>query len=92
MRVKVLLFAGLRDIVGKSELESEVPDAATIGDVWTALVTTYPDLAKYGASLSCAHNEEYAPRTAAVSDGDEVAFLPPVSGGYDGHIARKRRV
>jgi molybdopterin converting factor subunit 1 len=79
--VTVRLFARLRDLVGASELEARVADAATVRDVWNELVRRYPDLAAYESSISCARNEEYAPMTTPAADGDEIAFLPPVSGG-----------
>jgi len=81
MRVTIRLFARLRDIVGASELEHDVPAPATVGDVWRRLVGSYPDLAAYAPSVSCAVNEDYVRWDAALSDGDEIAFLPPVSGG-----------
>jgi molybdopterin converting factor small subunit len=49
--------------------------------VWDALVREYPTVAPYAESMSCAVNADYARMTAAVNEGDEVAFLPPVSGG-----------
>ena len=81
MRVKVRLFARLRDIVGAAELERSVPSGATAQTVWRALANEYAELAKYEAVSSCAVNEEYAKFTTPLEDGDEVAFLPPVSGG-----------
>jgi molybdopterin converting factor subunit 1 len=81
VRVTVRLFARLRELVGASELERDVPAGATVGTVWEALVGEYPAIAAYAASISCAVNIEYARMTTAVNDGDEVAFLPPVSGG-----------
>ncbi len=81
MQVTVRLFARLRDIVGKGELEREFPAGATAQHVWNALATEHPALAPYGAVSSCAVNEEYARFSAPLSDGDEIAFLPPVSGG-----------
>ncbi len=81
MRVRVRLFAGLRDIAGAAELDRDVAARATIGDVWHALVADFPGLARYAASVSCARNEEYARMSAPLTDGDEIAFLPPVSGG-----------
>ena len=81
MRVTIRLFARLRDIVGASELTREVPDDATAAAVWDALVAAHPDLEAYGAAMSIAVNEEYARRETPLSEGDEVAFLPPVSGG-----------
>ncbi|MPY87855.1 MAG: MoaD family protein [Luteitalea sp.] len=81
MRVTVRLFARLRDVVGETELVREIPPDATVADVWQALAVEWPAVAAYGASLSCAVNADYARMTARVEDGDEVAFLPPVSGG-----------
>jgi molybdopterin converting factor subunit 1 len=81
MRVTVRLFARLRDLAGTGELVREMPDSATVQTVWTALTREMPALAQYGESMSVAVNAEYARMAAALHDGDEVAFLPPVSGG-----------
>lgn len=81
MRVTIRLFARLRDIVGAGELDRELPPGSTAQDVWNALAAEHRELAPYGAVSSCAVNQEYARFTSAVHDGDEVAFLPPVSGG-----------
>jgi molybdopterin converting factor subunit 1 len=81
MRVTVRLFARLRDIAGSGDLARDAPTGATVGDVWRGLVTEFPEMARYQASISSAVNADYAKMTAALSDGDEVAFLPPVSGG-----------
>jgi molybdopterin converting factor subunit 1 len=81
MRVTVRLFARLRDIAGAPELTRELPPGATIGVVWRNLAGEFPALAAYEQSISSALNADYARMDALVSDGDEVAFLPPVSGG-----------
>jgi len=81
MRVTVRLFARLRDIAGSAELTRDAPTGATVGDVWRGLVAEFPEMARYDSSISSAVNAEYAKMTAAVADGDDVAFLPPVSGG-----------
>lgn len=81
MRVTVRLFARLRDIAGSGDLVREAPDGATVADVWRALVKDFPDMARYESSMSSAVNADYARMTAPIADGDEVAFLPPVSGG-----------
>ena len=73
MRVRVRLFAGLRERAGWSQREI---DAATVADVWAAL-----DLGDEPSGLLYAVNKEYAPRERALADGDEVALIPPVSGG-----------
>jgi molybdopterin converting factor small subunit len=58
-----------------------VPDEAVALDAWQTLVAEFPALGDYTRSISCAVNEDYARLTATLKDGDEVAFLPPVSGG-----------
>jgi molybdopterin converting factor subunit 1 len=81
MRVTVRLFARLRDIAGAAELVRELPDGATAADAWRSLVADFPEMARYDASISTAVNTEYAKMQTALAHGDEVAFLPPVSGG-----------
>jgi molybdopterin converting factor subunit 1 len=81
MRVTVRLFAKLRDIAKAADLSRDVPAGATVADVWRALVAEFPEMARYESSISSAVNADYARMTAAIADGDEVAFLPPVSGG-----------
>jgi len=81
VRVTVRLFARLRDITGASELARELAPGATIGDLWRQLADEFPELAQYGRSISSAVNTDYARMDHGVADGDEVAFLPPVSGG-----------
>ena len=81
MRVTVKLFARLRDIAGTPELTRELAPGATIGAVWKGLAGEFPELAQYERSISSALNADYARMDAVVRDGDEVAFLPPVSGG-----------
>ena len=71
--VKIRLFAGLRERAGWSQREIA---AATVGDVWAAL-----DLGDEPDGLLYAVNRTYAPRDTALADGDEVALIPPVSGG-----------
>jgi molybdopterin converting factor subunit 1 len=80
MRVTIRLFARLKDLAA-AELAREVPAGASVADIWQGMVAEYPGLAPYGSSVSAAVNAEYAKMDAAVAEGDEVAFLPPVSGG-----------
>ena len=81
MRVTVRLFARLRELAGAGELEREVEAPATIGSVWAGLVEKFPAFAPYTGTISAARNLEYVRSEAPVAEGDEIAFLPPVSGG-----------
>ena len=81
MRVTVRLFARLRDIAGSEEMTCTVEPGATIGALWKQLAREFPELGQYERSISSALNADYARMDTAVHDGDEVAFLPPVSGG-----------
>ena len=81
MRVTVRLFARLRDLAGTGELIREVPDDADARAVWNDLVLEWPGLREYEKTMSVAVNAEYARMSAQVHDGDEIAFMPPVSGG-----------
>jgi molybdopterin converting factor subunit 1 len=81
MRVTVKLFARLRDIAGSPELARDVAPGATIATVWRDLANEFPELSNYERSISSAVNADYAKMDQVLSDGDEVAFLPPVSGG-----------
>lgn len=81
MRIVIRPFARLRDIVGAERLERDVPDGATVEAVWAALAGEFPDLAPLRRAVSVAVNEEFSRFAARVYDGDEVALLPPVSGG-----------
>ena len=81
MHVTIRLFARLRELAGASELARQVPDGASAHDAWNTLVAEFPALKDYGGSISCAVNEEYSRMSTPLNEGDEVAFLPPVSGG-----------
>ena len=81
MRVVVRLFARLRDLAGSGELVRDVPPPASVESVWESLVEEMPGLSEYRSTMSVAVNAEYARMETPVREGDEVAFLPPVSGG-----------
>jgi molybdopterin converting factor subunit 1 len=84
MRVRVRLFASLREAVGEGEVELDLPDGATAEEAWARLVRDHPPLAERRARLTAAINRRYAPFDAALRDGDELVFVPPVSGGGAG--------
>jgi molybdopterin converting factor subunit 1 len=81
MRVTVRLFARLRDLAGAGELVRDVGTPATVNTVWQSLIADMPALRDYERTMSVAVNADYAKMSAPVAEGDEVAFLPPVSGG-----------
>ena len=81
MHVTIRLFARLRELAGASELDRDVPEGSAASDIWRTLAGEFPALKDYTGAISVAINEDYARMSAAVRDGDEVAFLPPVSGG-----------
>ena len=77
-------FARLRELVGVAEWSCDIPAPATIADVWRSLATTFPPAGVMARAVSCARNAEFASMSTAVEEGDEIAFLPPVSGGASG--------
>jgi molybdopterin synthase catalytic subunit len=74
-------FASLRERLRRSEAEWTLAEGATIDDLWSALCREYPQLGPLGASMSFAVNREYVERGHRLSNNDEVALIPPVSGG-----------
>jgi len=81
IRVKVLFFGRLKEIAGQAEDSVDLPDAATIEHLFACYVARTPQLAKYRSSLVASRNQEFAAWNTPLHSGDEVAFLPPVSGG-----------
>ena len=77
----VKLFARLRDIAGTGEIVRDVPAGATVRSVWSQLAAEFPEISSYERSISTAINADYAKMDRVLAEGDEVAFLPPVSGG-----------
>ena len=90
MRIKVLFFGVLKDITGCSGDEIEAGAGWLLGDVFDHYARRFPRMAEMKGSIVLARNEEFCSRSAALGDGDEVAFLPPVSGG-SGPYAREIR-
>jgi len=81
LNVTVRLFAGYREKAGKAEMGLELPEDATVGFLAREVVRLYPAIMKNPAGLVVAVNLEYRDHGFALSDGDEVALIPPVSGG-----------
>jgi sulfur-carrier protein len=81
MRVRVRLFASLREAVGSSEVPLELPASATAEEAWRRLAADFPALGPRRASLAVSVNRRYARFDTSLEDGDELVFIPPVSGG-----------
>jgi molybdopterin converting factor subunit 1 len=83
MKIRVKLFASLREIVGQKELILEVPEGVKASALPHQLAAAYPRLRTLASFLKVAVNQEYADGERVLAEGDEVALLPPVSGGVD---------
>lgn len=81
MRIRVLYFASFRDAAGRDEEVREVAAGSRVADLWQSLARDVPLFARFPAMPPAAVNRQYADAGAALSEGDEVAFLPPVAGG-----------
>ena len=80
-RLKILLFAGLKDALGVRAVELEIPERSTVADLKNILIERYPRVTPWKESLKVAVNHEYAADGDPVPDSAEVALIPPVSGG-----------
>ena len=83
MKIRMRLFASAREVVGKQEVIVDVPEGVTAADLLTQLVAQHPDLRRLAPSLKLAVNHEYVEGGRRLAEGDEVALIPPVSGGLD---------
>jgi len=83
MKIRIKLFASVREIIGQKELILEVPDGMTASALPQQLATQYPRLRTLVSFLKVAVNQEYADGARVLAEGDEVALLPPVSGGVE---------
>lgn len=81
VRVKVLFFGRLREIAGRGEDSAEIAEGASIEQLFAELTIRNRALAQFRASLVASRNQEFAAWSTPLHAGDEVAFLPPVSGG-----------
>ena len=87
MRIRVRLFAIQRELAGTREVALDLVDGATVADAWDALVAQHPALAPGRDYVRFARNGSYAGASTTIEDGDEVAMIPPVSGGSRGSDA-----
>jgi len=81
MKVKVKLFAILRERAGTAEITKEIQEGSTVADLWATLQQDYPKLAVPGIRLLYAVNQDYVTPDRVLKNADEVVFVPPVSGG-----------
>jgi molybdopterin converting factor subunit 1 len=83
MIVRLRFFASLRERLRRGDAAYTLADGATVSDLWAALCADHPQLAELERSVSFAVNQEYVGREHRLADNDEVALIPPVSGGVD---------
>src|SRR6204780_415905 len=81
MRVRVLFFGQLKEIVGAAEDDADLSEGARVEDLFERYARRFPRLAEFRSSIAASVNQEYAEWRAPLVDGNEGAFLPPVSGG-----------
>ncbi len=81
MRVTVRLFARLRELAGRESWDIEIPEGSTAADAWASVAAATPALAPFDRAISVAVNASFAKMSRPLADRDDVAFLPPVSGG-----------
>lgn len=81
MVIHVKLFAVLRDAAGTAALELDVPSGASAGDLRPILASQFPAIGRYLSRTALAVNHAYASAETELHEGDEVALIPPVSGG-----------
>ena len=81
MQIRVRLFASFREAVGRGALDWDAPEGATVGDVLASLREAYPDLKRGPERALYAVNQEYVGQEYGLRAGDELALIPPVSGG-----------
>jgi molybdopterin synthase catalytic subunit len=81
MRVRVLFFGKLKEIVGREQDDADISDGTRVGDLFERYGKQFPKLAEFRDSIAASRNQEYCDWKTSLAAGDEVAFLPPVSGG-----------
>ena len=87
MRARVLFFGMLKELVGRSADDAEFPEGTDLRAVFESYALRYPPLRDMARSIVMARNQEFAELSAKLAEGDEIAFLPPVSGGAAASMA-----
>src|ERR1700737_746852 len=85
MQVRILFFGVLKDLAGQTTDSLSLPGGATLREVFSHYEERMPSLASLKASIAMSVNQEYASLETKLKDGDEIALLPPVSGGAEGN-------
>jgi molybdopterin converting factor subunit 1 len=81
MKIVVKFFAILRDKAGVSQVELDLPAGSCVSDALQRILLSYPAIQSFLSRAACAVNEQYTPVTTPLQAGDELALIPPVSGG-----------
>lgn len=81
MKVKVKLFAAFREVAGVKEEDLDLPEGITVDGLLDEYVRRFPALGRYREHIILSVNREYGAPARVLREGDEVSFLPPVSGG-----------
>jgi molybdopterin converting factor subunit 1 len=81
VRVKVKLFSAFREVVGIKEEDRDLPEGTTVDGLLSDYVRRFPALGRYREHIILSVNREYGAPARVLKEGDEVSFLPPVSGG-----------
>ena len=77
----MLFFGRMHELAGHREESEELPEGATLADLFECYIKRFPALAGFRSSLVASRNQEFAAWDTELAEGDEIAFLPPVSGG-----------
>lgn len=83
MQVRVLFFGILRDMTGAREQCFDLPEGSTLADVFRSCMVRFPRVESMSGSIVAARNQEFCDSAAIIREGDEIAMLPPVSGGMN---------
>src|ERR1700722_11239887 len=89
VQVRVLFFGLLKDICGGAEARLDLPPGSTAGSVFDHYAAAFPKLRQMASSIVLARNHEFAATAEPLAEGDEIALLPPVSGGSKQKIAKQ---